>query len=220
MKNDISKYPDLVKYRRKGIIIPIVFTAIYELLFVALIVALFICNMFMYNTVFYLILAVVAIIPLFVFKPVNFLFDKTFSGKVISVNYNESLNKSSQIPVSYVTGIGDIQDHRDNEHMDCWQTISIETEDGIKVEYDAKPKIEKTHQDEGIPMASFGVKKYVVSSLIDYYKIGDEVEHYSGFAFNKKLNLKPNDKNICIVCGTLNSQKENTCKNCGHSIVK
>ncbi len=220
MKDIISKYPDLVKYRKKGITVPIIFTAVFELILAVLIVALYFNNMIISHYVFYLILVVIALIPFIIFKPFSFLFDKDYKGKVEKVKYNEKLNKSSQIPVSYVTGIGDIQDYRDNEHMDCWQTISIETEDGIKVEYDAKPKIEKTHQDEGIPMASFGVKKYVVSSLLDYYEIGDEVEHYSGFAFNKKLNLKPNDKNICIVCGTLNSQKENTCKNCGHSIVK
>ena len=220
MKDIISKYPDLVKYRKKGITVPIIFTAVFELILAVLIVALYFNNMIISHYVFYLILVVIALIPFIIFKPFSFLFDKDYKGKVEKVKYNEKLNKSSQIPVSYVTGIGDIQDHRDNEHMDCWQTITVKTDDGLEIEFDAKPQINTTHQDEGIPVASFQVKKYTVSSLLDYYKIGDEVEHYNGFAFNRKLNLKPNDKNICIVCGTLNIQSDNNCKCCGHSIVK
>ena len=208
MKNDISKYPDLVKYRRRGIIIPIVFTAIYELLFVALIVALFICNMFMYNTVFYLILAVVAIIPLFVFKPFDFLFDTDYKGKIKKTEYKEELGSTSKI--ANVRRVFFFKECTD---------ICIVTDDEKEIVFSIIPDDSK--MKEFTPNPGYGpFKNHLKEPLIDYYKIGDEVEHYSGFSFNRKLNLKPNDKNICIVCGTLNSQKENTCKNCGHSIVK
>ena len=221
MKNSIiNQYPDLKKYRRNGILTPFLFTAIYEILFIVLIIFLNLNNLFVYSFLFYAILVIIGLLPIILFKPFNFLFDKDYKGKVEKIEYKELINSNSQIPVSYVNGIGDLQDERSTENMQCWQQILIKTSKGKTILYNAKPTIKETHQKEGIPMASFDVKNFSVSPLIDYYKIGDEIEHISGFRFNRKLNLKPNDKNICIVCGTLNQLKDDCCINCGHSIIK
>ena len=221
MKTDkISNYPDLVKYRIKGIILPLIFTGIFEILLIIGIVILCIADMFINHFVFYLIIVCVAFIPIVMLKPFSFINDKNYVGKVEKIEYKELISEDRQIPVGHINGIGNLQDERSNEHIDCWQKIIINTDDNKKVIYDAKLDVGKTHQDEGIPVGSFEAKKYVVSSLLDYYKVGDEVEHFSGFYYNKKLNLNPNEKNICIVCGALNIPKDDVCANCGHSIVK
>ena len=117
-------------------------------------------------------------------KPFSFINDKNYVGKVEKIEYKELISEDRQIPVGHINGIGNLQDERSNEHIDCWQKIIINTDDNKKVIYDAKLDVGKTHQDEGIPVGSFEAKKYVVSSLLDYYKVGDEIEHFSGFYYN------------------------------------
>ena len=221
MKNSIiNQYPDLKKYRRNGILTPFLFTAIYEILFIVLIIFLYLNNLILHSFLFFAILTMIGLLPIILFKPFNFLFDKDYEGKVEKIEYKELINNNFQIPVSYVNGIGDLQDERSTANMQCWQQILIKTSKERTILYNARTAITETHQSEGIPMASFQIKNYSVTPLIDYYKVGDEVEHISGFKFNRKLNLKPNDKNICIVCGTLNQSKDDRCINCGHSIIK
>lgn len=221
MKIDkISNYPDLVNYRRKGIVLPLIYTLVFEVILVAGIIVLCINDMFINHFVFYLIVFCIALIPIVMLKPFSFIRDKNYFGKVEKIEYKELISEDRQIPVGNINGIGNLQDERTNEHLDCWQRIIINTTENKEVVYDAKIDVGKTHQDEGIPIGSFAVKKHVISSLLDYYKVGDEIEHFSGFYYNKKLNLNPNEKNICIVCGALNLPKDDLCANCGHSIVK
>ncbi len=220
MKNKISQYPDLLKYQRKGIFVPFILTGVFCAVLIGIAVYLFANDLLIHHPVFYIILCLVIFLPIFVFKPYSYFLDKDYKGKVEKIEYKELISNDTQIPVSYINGIGNLQDERTNEHMDCWQRITIKTDNGKSIIFDAKPDVGKTHQNEGIPVGSFAVKKYTVSSLLDYYNKGDEVEHIKGFAFNRKLNLKPDEKNLCIVCGTLNIPKDDHCHNCGYSIIK
>ena len=76
----ISNYPDLVKYRRKGIILPLIFTGIFEILLIIGIVILCITDMFINHFVFYLIIVCVAFIPIVMLKPFSFINDKNYDS--------------------------------------------------------------------------------------------------------------------------------------------
>ena len=98
MKNSIiNQYHDLKKYRRNGILTPFLFTAIYEILFIVLIIFLNLNNLFVYSFLFYAILVIIGLLPIILFKPFNFLFDKDYKGIIKSIKYKEEIDATSNV---------------------------------------------------------------------------------------------------------------------------
>ncbi len=209
MKNSIiNQYPDLKKYRRNGILTPFLFTAIYEILFIVLIIFLNLNNLFVYSFLFYAILVIIGLLPIILFKPFNFLFDKDYKGIIKSIKYKEEIDATSNVV-------------NNNRVLFTKDRIDIQVMTSSEKCVSFFVTCDNSEMKNFQPYRGYGlIKAHLKEPLIDYYKIGDEIEHISGFRFNRKLNLKPNDKNICIVCGTLNQSKDDCCINCGHSIIK
>lgn len=208
MKNKISQYPDLVKYQRKSILIPFVFTGISCAILIGLAISLYINDLIIHHPVFYMILAVIILLPIFIFKPYYCFFDKSYIGKVVDVKCEQETLKSTY-KISRLSTIYT----RDVLH------VKVLTEKCKEEEFSAHNDY---LEDSGVYQVTrqFYYDTHIKCDLDGYYNIGDEVEHIKGFDFNRKLNLKHDDKNICIVCGALNLQKDDNCHNCGYSIVK
>ena len=211
MKIDkISNYPDLVKYRRKNIIVPIVFFIIYLIVILSFYLYCYLTGQYENHWVFYLIAIIILLVPIFVLKPFSFLFDKNYIGRIVDIKYKEVMSQTSSTGAS-----SKVLFTKDKLE------IRIKTINNKVTDYEiSNDYLDDSGVMQGIYRGRGPTTTHIKSHLIDYYKVGDEIEHFSGFYYNKKLNLNPNEKNICIVCGALNLPKDDLCANCGHSIVK
>lgn len=215
----LRKYPDLIHYRRKQRAIPIVICAIYYAVIITIFACCYVLGYYEKHIVFYLIIATLLVLPLFLFKPFSFVFEKSYRGIISDKKFVNAQADTSTFGSSSAK-------YRYEKEIVCH---SIKLENGKSIRYDVSNDIydasnqrmrlnfgslnrDGTNFEHGFPL--------ITSALRDYYNIGDEVEHYAGFSYNRKTNLKQDEKNICIVCGALNLQKDDYCINCGHSLVK
>ena len=210
MKNKISQYPDLLKYQRKGIFVPFILTGVFCAVLIGIAVYLFANNLVIHHPVFYIILGLIILLPIFVFKPYSCFLDKDYKGKIVDVECIEENAKSTYIGSTSTL-------------------LSIYSKDvlHIKVLTEKNKEIAFTVSNDYLEgSGAYQVTRqyfkdtHIKCALDGYYNKGDEVEHIKGFAFNRKLNLKHDEKNLCIVCGTLNIPKDDRCHNCGYSIIK
>lgn len=230
MKNQtLQKYPDLIKYRRKNIILPFVFCAVYYLV---IIFAFYLIGVYeKHFTLHKVFIVFVLLIPIVLFKPFSFLFERDYKGVITDKNFRNELASTTGM----ATGKS-----RNNflkevvEHTISSEKGKIVSYDISNDEFDTSLKEMNTNfgswKESSFKMSEKEIRnigmKYeqgyplIMSPLRDYYNVGDEVEHFAGFYYDRKLNLKHNEKNICIVCGALNNSQDDNCINCGYSIIK
>ncbi len=221
----LRKYPDLIHYRRKNRIIPFVYSAIYYIVLGAVFVWCYFLGLYENHWLFYTIVTALILLPFVLFKPFSFLFEKDYKGRITKKEYSNEATDSEGVS----SGINRYRFEKEIvEHI-------ILLENGKSIDYSiSNDSFDYSEKEMGVNFgnmkeAPFDFRKgmkfvqgypLVTSPLRDYYNLGDEVEHFAGFYYNRKLNLKHDEKNICIVCGTLNLSKDGNCINCGHSIVK
>ena len=54
----------------------------------------------------------------------------------------------------------------------------------------------------------------------DYYRVGEQVRHHSGYDFPEKFDKSSDDQVICIACGILYAQQEVDCPKCQVPLLK
>jgi hypothetical protein len=69
-----------------------------------------------------------------------------------------------------------------------------------------------------------GMKKHIVfknnrDGIDQYYKIGDNVEHYRGAKYVLNTDNRTQEK-MCVFCGTLNSITEDVCSECKKTLLE
>ncbi len=59
-----------------------------------------------------------------------------------------------------------------------------------------------------------------VSTVYDYYSVGDKVRHHKGFLFYEKYDKSKNSQILCVACGTFNDMKNDFCRRCKVPLLK
>ncbi len=59
-----------------------------------------------------------------------------------------------------------------------------------------------------------------ITLATDYYYTGDAVRRYRGFRYPYKVRGEDDKYKVCIVCGYLSPDEVDNCTKCGHSLLK
>ena len=68
--------------------------------------------------------------------------------------------------------------------------------------------------------SNFWVTLPIGAGPFGYYAVGDRIRHHKGFLYPEKFDKSKDDRCICVNCGTVNSMKNDTCSECGITLLK